>query len=147
MFDGAFPVDPIDSAVELRLPDGLAHTMAKSTGTGNKYTICQYTGCSSATGDSCKLPFKYKGRTYDTCITIDDKGSYPGAPWCSRKLDIDGNHLNGNEITCSESCRVSNCPVGYYRMADADTCYRVSTFKGAVKYKEIVSSNPVRTDN
>ena len=46
-------------------------------------------------GAKCKFPFKYKQRLYDTCITIDNKGLYPGAPWCSTQTDEFDNHIEG----------------------------------------------------
>ena len=91
----------------------------------SNFGICQYTECTSMTGAKCKFPFKYKGRLYDTCITVDDKGSYTGAPWCSMKTDEFGIHVEGNEDTCSDSCRVADCPVGYYWMPFTDSCYKV----------------------
>ena len=91
----------------------------------SNFGICQYTECTSMTGAKCKFPFKYKGRLYDTCITVDDKGLYPGAPWCSTQTDEFGIHVEGNEDTCSDSCRVTDCPVGYYWMPFTDSCYKV----------------------
>lgn len=53
---------------------------------------------------------RYNGRLYDNCITLDNQG----VPWCSYKLDEEGNDI-GFHYSCSESCHVNNCPVGYYR--------------------------------
>ena len=91
----------------------------------SNFGICQYTECTSMTGTKCRFPFKYKGRLYDTCITVDDKGLYPGAPWCSTQTDEFDIHVEGKEDTCSGSCRVADCPVGYYWMPFTDSCYKV----------------------
>ena len=112
-----------DTAV-YQLPNNIQPTNAKGTDLPYK-GICQYTECTSVTGEKCKFPFKYNGRLYDTCITIDDKGLYPGAPWCSSQTDEFGKHIPGKEVTCSSSCRLVDCPVGYYRMITADSCFKV----------------------
>ena len=41
------------------------------------FTICQYTECPTKNALDCIFPFKYKGRLYDTCITLDSD-----EPWC-----------------------------------------------------------------
>ena len=59
------------------------------------YGICQYTECSTSSGETCTFPFIYKGRLYDTCITHDDLGSDAGKPWCSIATDEFSNHVTG----------------------------------------------------
>ena len=94
------------------------------TATGDSYdyyTLCQYSECPSLSEVPCKFPFKYKNRMYDTCITIDGNGE----SWCSIGVDQNFNHLAGNDAVCSESCRTVDCPIGYYWMQPADSCYKV----------------------
>ena len=91
------------------------------------YGACEYTECSTITGGVCRFPFKYKGRVYDTCVTIDDKGSNPGDPWCSTLTDELNNHIPGSEESCASNCpRMTNCPVGFWPMWDEPTCYQDS---------------------
>ena len=67
--------------------------------TSNDQSICEYTECGTTSGKFCEFPFKYKGRLYDTCITLDDKGSEPGDAWCSTAVDhITRDHTPG--IVC-----------------------------------------------
>ena len=86
------------------------------------FGICQYTECPTKDGQDCIFPFIYKGRSYDTCITLDSE-----EPWCSTAVDAFGNHIAGNEGLCSDSCasRQTNCPVGFLWQGFADTCYHV----------------------
>ena len=86
------------------------------------FGICQYTECPTKDGQDCIFPFIYKGRSYDTCITLDSD-----EPWCSTAVDAFGNHILGNEGLCSDSCasRQTNCPVGFLWQGFADTCYHV----------------------
>lgn len=53
---------------------------------------------------------RYNGRLYDNCVTLDNYG----VPWCSFKLDADGNDI-GFHYECNEDCHVNNCPLGFYR--------------------------------
>ena len=42
----------------------------------------------------CKFPFKFLNRTYNACTrTLTEERN--GKPWCSTKLDKDGNHIEG----------------------------------------------------
>ena len=64
--------------------------------TFDERSICEYTECGTANGKFCEFPFRYKGRLYDTCITMDDKGSEPGDAWCSTSVDPETrNHIPG----------------------------------------------------
>ena len=65
---------------------------------------------------------RYRGRLYDSCITM---GSSNGHPWCSTYTDVDDNHINGYENECGSRCRVNDCPVGFYRNYMDNTCYLV----------------------
>lgn len=91
------------------------------------YALCEYSECSSVSGTTCRFPFKYKGRLYDTCVGFDNKGSIEGSPWCSTSTDEYQNHISGNEQTCSASCeRKTFCPVGFIHMYPENTCYQDS---------------------
>ena len=83
--------------------------------------LCQYKECITTENKPCSFPFKYKGRMYDSCITIDST-----EPWCSLKTDIHRNHIEdtNNRGTCTSSCNVQNCPVGYFK--HHKTCLRIS---------------------
>ena len=117
------------NSIELYSYSGkLLVTDAKKSNVKDRFSICQYTECTSITGQICKFPFKYKQRIYDTCITTDDLGSHFGIPWCSIEVDDFGNHVIGKEVTCPSTCRVVNCPVGYYWLHKANYCYRVNVF-------------------
>ena len=82
---------------------------------------CHHTECRSVENKTCILPFRYKGRLYSTCITIDS----PHA-WCSLKTDGNSNHVDdiGNRGQCQESCLVQNCPLGFFQQHD--NCYHIS---------------------
>ena len=56
-------------------------TIAQRGTSSPMYTfgLCQYTESTTINGETCKFPFKYKSRLYDTCITID---SPLGLPLC-----------------------------------------------------------------
>ena len=59
-------------------------------------SICEYTECSTVGGKFCEFPFRYKGRLYDTCISVDEKGSESGDAWCSTSVDlITRDHIPG----------------------------------------------------
>ena len=83
--------------------------------------VCQYRECTTNESQICSFPFKYKGRMYDSCITID---SYE--PWCSLKIDLNRNHIesDGARGYCSSVCFVRDCPVGFYKLEK--TCYKIS---------------------
>ncbi|TRY78752.1 hypothetical protein TCAL_06219, partial [Tigriopus californicus] len=85
--------------------------------------ICQYTSCFTQTDKVCMFPFKFQGRTYDSCITL---GSLDGTPWCPTKLDSNGSYIDSFKGSCLDSCPVNNCPLGYYRLYPDVTCYRIS---------------------
>ena len=92
-------------------------------------TLCQFSECLTIDNRICKFPFKYKGKLYDTCITIDSD-----VPWCSLSIDHRGKHIeNKNNIgQCQESCFVQNCPVGFF--FHDGTCIHIS----ARTYSDIV---------
>ena len=46
------------------------------------------------------------------------------SPWCSTTNDNEGNYV-GLWQECLPSCKVSNCPVGFYRNYPDQTCYKV----------------------
>ena len=73
--------------------------------------VCQYRECLTVNSEVCKFPFRYKGRMFDACITVDSS-----VPWCSLKTDVDFNHIDEPETkgNCPQSCPVAVCPVGYF---------------------------------
>ena len=68
---------------------------------------------------------RYKGRLYDSCITLDSD-----QPWCSTRTDVNHEHIPSNFATCPDSCHVNDCPLGYYRLYPDQTCVKVSGFSG-----------------
>ena len=83
--------------------------------------LCHYTECVTKDNKVCSFPFRYKGRLYDKCISLDSESA-----WCSLKTDINHNHIEGaNNIgMCSDTCEVQNCPVGFSFMLGS--CYHIS---------------------
>ena len=63
--------------------------------------------CRTKTEKNCKLPFIYKGITYEKCPVdpID-----PNETWCSTKTDSNGVHISGNGHFgfCSSECDLCN---------------------------------------
>lgn len=45
--------------------------------------------CKTITFQKCIFPFKYDGKTYNTCTT-DDNWSWNSKPWCATTLDANG---------------------------------------------------------
>ena len=70
---------------------------------------------------TCSNNFRYKGRMYDTCITLD----YGGKAWCSIGTDENDNHVKDYWKECDVTCPVSDCPIGFYRMWKDKSCYQV----------------------
>ena len=83
--------------------------------------LCQYSECLTSTNKMCKFPFRYKGRLYDTCITLDSE-----VPWCSLETDIDDNHIETDQSQglCQSTCHVQNCPVGFFFFQNS--CFLIS---------------------
>ena len=64
--------------------------------------------CPMEEGCQCIFPFKDYGRTYNAC-TLDTSSN--GKPWCSVKVDDQGNHISGFWSACSLECPVEEgCP-------------------------------------
>merc|ERR1719250_575054 len=57
--------------------------------------------CTTEDNTPCQFPFIIGSKTYDSC-TVD----YDSAPWCSTKVDGDGNHISGYWGYCTDSCPV-----------------------------------------
>ena len=67
---------------------------------------------------------RYKGRTYDTCITHGNDG----VPWCSINVDqVSGEHVETSvkAICPNDTCNINNCPIGFHWLAHTETCYQV----------------------
>ena len=91
--------------------------------------VCQSSSCYTRNGKACVFPFKYAGRIYNQCIDLLNGGT----PWCSTKVDSNGQHTSGFWDNCQETCPLNNCPVGYVRSFPDTTCYRVASFKEKVE--------------
>lgn len=48
----------------------------------------------------CVEEFRYKGRTYRNCTTVD----YAGKGWCSRRNELSGEEWSGCLLRCPEGC-------------------------------------------
>ena len=57
------------------------------------------TPCKTQGGTLCVFPFKYNGKTHDAC-TLDGQND----PWCSTKVDANGQHVTLNWGDCAEGC-------------------------------------------
>lgn len=80
-------------------------------------------------GSQCSFPFRYKGRLYDSCVTLSVGGREEGHSedaWCSTETDSDMNHVEGSEQVCDAACYATNCPLGYYSAYPDNTCIKVS---------------------
>jgi len=102
------------------------------------YGLCQYTGCYTEAAFACEFPFKYKGRTYDSCVSLEGRNA-----WCSTYVDLDRNHLDGNDYPCDDTCSAFNCPVGYYTAFPDTSCYRVSPPHGDATAKSFEEARDV----
>ena len=82
---------------------------------------CHYTECRTTDNKHCLFPFRYKGRLFSSCITLDSSDS-----WCSLNTDENDNHIDdGNSRgECRESCLVQNCPIGFFWQNG--NCYHIS---------------------
>ena len=60
--------------------------------------------CKTAAGPTpnvpCIFPFKYKGKTYHECTTIDSNN----IPWCPTMVDASGNGVGTNWGICGSEC-------------------------------------------
>ena len=52
----------------------------------------------------CTFPFTYEGVKYNNCTVVNDPD---GKPWCSTKVDDDGNHVQsgGHWGHCGQDCK------------------------------------------
>ena len=64
-----------------------------------------FLGCKTIKGGDpnalCIFPFRYRGKTYDTCITI---GITNNQAWCATKVDNLGNYVRGKWGNCGQGC-------------------------------------------
>ncbi len=83
--------------------------------------VCQYSECVTVDSQVCQFPFRFKGRLYDTCVTLESE-----TPWCSLERGLDLKHIDtGNSRgQCKPSCLVQNCPVGYFEFKG--NCFLIS---------------------
>lgn len=74
--------------------------------------ICQVVS-GPAKGNSCKFPFKFRGKTYNSCAPYMWKGDHYGKYWCSTKTDRFDNHVNGQgHIGFCGFCKQPACGCG-----------------------------------
>ena len=59
------------------------------------------------TGMNCIFPFVIDGISHTGC-TMHGIEDTEYMPWCSTKVDKDGNHIKGNWGDCSRECPVDN---------------------------------------
>ncbi len=82
----------------------------------NIRALCEYRHCTTTTGKYCIFPFNIGARQYDTCVP------FGGDAWCATSVDSSGNLLT--KETCSSTCPVSSCPVGFTALVY--TCIQIS---------------------
>jgi hypothetical protein len=79
-------------------------------------------GCKTIKGaDSntlCIFPFRYKGKTYDTC-TLKDADNTNNEAWCSTKVDRSGKHVTGKGKwgNCGQGCPFPNGGGKYFQIS------------------------------
>ena len=99
----------------------------------NKGVACHMTECRTTDLGLCRFPFRYKGRLYSSCITLDSDYT-----WCSLNTDDNDNHIDDGTSRgeCQESCLVTNCPIGFFHQNG--NCYHISamTIHDMVKNEE-----------
>ena len=63
-----------------------AATKCVDIGMSKTFGLCEHKPCKTKGSypKDCLFPFTFKGRLYDTCITLGSKG---GLPWCSLKVE------------------------------------------------------------
>ena len=79
----------------------------------NNYKNCDFSfpvlGCKTIKGADantlCIFPFRYKGKTYNTC-TLKDARNTNNEAWCSTKVDRSGKHVSGKGKwgNCGQGC-------------------------------------------
>ena len=62
----------------------------------------QITGC-TANAQRCIFPFKYKGKTYNSCIKVD---SVNEVAWCALALNGNGEVIFEERADCDPNCFV-----------------------------------------
>ena len=83
------------------------------------HSLCEYRECETISGKTCKFPFKYAGRSYDTCITF---GMADGESFCATEVNSDNKLINSD--ICHTRCSVNNCPIGFH--SHLNSCIRLS---------------------
>ena len=76
--------------------------------------------CKAKHGGQCVFPFIYGGKSYDKCTTEGHD-----QPWCSTKVDEEGNHIGGrgNWGNCNETCSIID---GKYQILNKCQCFNNS---------------------
>ena len=117
-FSKSFNLDRSSQAIKQDSDSFQAKPVDTNTN-NNYYALCEYRDCHTTSGSSCKFPFRYKARMYDTCITF---GKSAGESWCAIKVDNEANVLESG--ICKTDCPINNCPIGYHN--HLNTCLRLS---------------------
>ena len=84
--------------------------------------LCQYSSCVINATTTCAFPFRFKGRLYDSCITL---GSRNRIPWCAIDVELNKDMKDNAWAKCPSHCYVNNCPIGYYRAYPDQSCIKV----------------------
>ena len=63
---------------------------------------------------------RFKGRIYDTCVSLENNG----VPWCATRTNLDNEYI-GYYKDCGPLCDVNNCPIGFHRSYIDESCYQV----------------------
>ena len=69
--------------------------ICKAEGQGKAY------GSGDGTAQDCVFPFKYMGKTYESCAT--PSGGHK--PYCATKVDSNGNLVAGKWARCNNYCK------------------------------------------
>ena len=83
--------------------------------------LCQYSECLTVDNQICQFPFYFKGRLYDTCVSMESD-----TPWCSLKRDVNMKHIDTGKSRgkCQPTCSRQNCPTGYFEFKG--NCLQIS---------------------
>ena len=106
-------------------------TAAPTTTTTTANVPC--VNCTTESGETCQFPFTIDilNKTYTSCTVDNDEDWYgmAGRPWCSTKVDADGNAILGIEAWgyCATDCPSD---AGYPATGTGPACQVQTTGKG-----------------
>jgi len=88
--------------------------------------------CETITGRRCVFPFKYRGKTYNSCT---NDGTTNGQPWCAYEIQRDGNAVPGKWEDCDPSvCQVSEACLTESGPDAGNSCKFPFRFNGQTYY-------------